>query len=277
MIVHSHVARLIAIWLVLTAVAEWLVLGVMPVPGPMHADAGVGEHYTMKMLFVLGAPIFVFVYTFLIYSVIVFRARHDDDKSTGEELVYARGSRRALFWWSALSLVTVFFLAAWGTFTLPEVTRAAGPNPLVVQVIAQQWQFTYRYPSYGGVESTQLVLPTNRPIRLSITSLDVVHDFWVYTLDVKEDAVPGVTNYANLKVDDPGTYHLVCDELCGIWHGYMRGWVYALPATQFTHWVTSPVRTTLPAHIAGTQLPPYNEVYYPDPQSYPSPPQSSAQ
>ena len=67
---------------------------------------------------------------------------------------------------------------------------------LQVQVIGQQWQFTYRYPQFGGMETTQLVLPVNRPVAFHVTSLDVIHSFWAYQLAVKADANPGVDNVA---------------------------------------------------------------------------------
>ena len=63
-------------------------------------------------------------------------------------------------------------------------------QPLEVQVIAQQWWFTYRYPTYGGIETAQLVLPVGQKIEFNVTSLDVVHSFNFYALGVKADAVP---------------------------------------------------------------------------------------
>ena len=63
-----------------------------------------------------------------------------------------------------------------------------------VQVIGQQWEFTYRYPTYGGLETPHLVLPANTLIRLHVTSLDAIHSFWAYQLGVKADANPGVDN-----------------------------------------------------------------------------------
>ena len=90
-----------------------------------------------------------------------------------------------------------------------------------VQVIGQQWEFTYRYPSYGGVETPHLVLPANTLIRLHVTSLDVVHSFWAYQLGVKADANPGVDNVVYVQLKGPRTFHIRCAELCGLWHGYM--------------------------------------------------------
>ena len=67
---------------------------------------------------------------------------------------------------------------------------ASADQPLEVQVIAQQWWFTYRYPTYGGIETAQLVLPVKQKIEFHVTSLDVVHSFRFYALGVKADAVP---------------------------------------------------------------------------------------
>lgn len=268
---RNHLGRVAILWLICSAIAELLLATVVPLPGPTLSREGVGEHNTIALLFFLGAPIFMFVVVFLAYEVAVFRQRPGDEDPPAEA-ANARGNPRALFFWSAISLVTVLFMAAWGTFTLNEVTEAAGPNPLTVQVIAQQWHFTYRYPSYGGVESFDLAIPVNRAIRFEITSLDVVHEFWIYDEDVKEDAVPGVTTYANLLAKTVGTHTIVCNELCGIWHGFMRGPVYVLAQKDFDHWIARQ-KTTLP--LLKNKLPPYNGTYYPDPQSFPSAPQNS--
>ena len=88
-------------------------------------------------------------------------------------------------------------------------------------MIAQQWEFTYRYPTYGGVETPHLVLPANTLIELHVTSLDVIHSFWAYQLGVKADANPGVDNVAYVRRRGRGRSTIHCAELCGLWHGYM--------------------------------------------------------
>ena len=94
-------------------------------------------------------------------------------------------------------------------------------STLEVQVIAQQWAFTYRYPSFGGFESAQLVLPVGTNVTLHVTSLDVVHSFWYPAIGVKADAVPEHDNIFNTTTQMLGTYRIVCGELCGLWHGSM--------------------------------------------------------
>ena len=71
------------------------------------------------------------------------------------------------------------------------------------------------------METTQLVLPVNRPVAFHVTSLDVIHSFWAYQLGVKADANPGVDNVAYTTPKQIGGFTVRCSELCGIWHGAM--------------------------------------------------------
>src|SRR5207302_2845570 len=107
--------------------------------------------------------------------------------------------------WLVVSSLLVLVLATYGTVRLFADYGAgsgSGPSPLTVpkgaklpvQVIAQEWTFTYRYPTYGGVETPHLVLPEGRTVELHVTSLDVIHSFWAYQLGVKADANPQVDN-----------------------------------------------------------------------------------
>jgi cytochrome c oxidase subunit 2 len=134
---------------------------------------------------------------------------------------------------------------------------------LPVQVIAQQWQFTYRYPTYGGLETPQLVLPADTYVELHVTSLDAIHSFWATELGIKADANPGVDNVAYLQTRSPRTFHVRCAELCGLWHGYMFDNGRVVPQAQFTAWVKSQQHDF--AAVA-KYLPKYSKSYYPDPQ-----------
>ena len=78
---------------------------------------------------------------------------------------------------------------------------------LPIQVIGQQWKFTYRYPTFGGFETTELVIPDNTTIAFHVTSLDVIHSFWAYQLGVKADANPAQDNVAFTTTDATGDLH----------------------------------------------------------------------
>jgi cytochrome c oxidase subunit 2 len=143
-----------------------------------------------------------------------------------------------------------------------------GPSPVVVphgkklkvQVIAQQWAFTYRFPEYGGVEVPHLELPVDQMVELHVTSLDVIHSFWAYQLGVKADAVPGANNIAGTYAKHTGTFDIRCAELCGVWHGHMYAKGQILTQTAFNRWILG--QKAVEGH---QQLPPYAKVYYPDP------------
>src|SRR4029077_4529341 len=104
----------------------------------------------------------------------------------------------------------------------PTLISAAPAGALQVQVVSQQWQFTFRYPQYGGVETTQLALVAGRTTVFHVTSLDVVPSFWAYQLGVKVDAVPGADNVADVTPHSTGSFTVRCAELCGVWHGAMH-------------------------------------------------------
>ena len=146
-----------------------------------------------------------------------------------------------------------------------------GPSPiwtpashtvLPIQVIGQQWKLTYRYPTFGGFETSDLVVPDNTTIAFHVTSLDVIHDFWVYQLGVKADANPGQDNVAYTTTQQLGTFTVRCDELCGIWHGAMYNYGQGRDARrQFQAWATA----TEQQLAANTKfLPPFAWTYIPD-------------
>jgi cytochrome c oxidase subunit 2 len=130
-------------------------------------------------------------------------------------------------------------------------------------VIAQQWDFTYRFPSYGGVETPHLELPVNRDVEFHVTSLDAIHSFWIHRLGVKVDANPGVDNIAYVKPTETGSFDLRCAELCGLWHGHMFDTMRVVSNAGFTRWIRGEQRVFAPAT---RKLPRYNIHYYPKPE-----------
>ena len=187
-----------------------------------------------------------------------------------------RGNATIQLWWLVVTTVIVLFLAGFGSIRLLSdgAGGGQGPNPIAapprprqpalqVQVIAQQWQFTYRYPAYGGVETQHLELPANTVIEFHVTSLDVIHSFWAYQLGVKADANPGEDNIAYVTTKDPLTFNIHCAELCGVWHGYMFDTGYVVTKAQFASWIAAQRVKYAPATKL---LPPYSKTYFPDPQ-----------
>ena len=134
---------------------------------------------------------------------------------------------------------------------------------LEVQVIGQQWAFTYRYPQFGGMESSQLVLPANTTVEFHVTSLDVIHSFWAYQLGVKADANPGVDNVAFTTTKNQlGSFTVRCNELCGLWHGAMYNYGHVVTPAAFSTWARG-LQLKQARNGILTALPPYATTYDP--------------
>jgi len=295
----SHGVRITAIWIIVSAVVEVLI-GIIPIPSPVGSSQALGEHQTLYMLFYVGAPVFVFVWVLFVYNLIVFRRQ----PGVGADDVPDRpDSQPILFIWAAISFVIVLFLAGWGTFTLHEITTvpeaplvsahtlrhgsvtkthtvATRPRLLVIQVVGQQWQWTFRYPSYGGMETNYLEVPVETPVRFDITSLDVVHSFWIYDYDVKEDAVPGVVNEAyflarHTATSTPDGHNwVICNELCGLWHAKMHAQLKVVDQSRFATWASGQEQFERKIGFL-KNLPKYSRVYSPGPV-WPAAPQDQS-
>ena len=270
----NHGLRIFLIWLPISVAADLLLYFVygphMP-PGQM-SDSAVSQQFDIKIMSVLAAPVMAFVLVFMAYSVIVWRHRDGDDED-GPPIF---GHARIQATWITVTAVIVLFLAGFGTYELGAFGQSSfagagageGPSPiwkpdgtpLQVQVIAQQWRFTYRYPQFGGFETTDLILPVGEPIQFNVTSLDVIHDFWAYQLGVKADANPGVNNVAYTTAKQTGNVTVRCDELCGLWHGAMFNFGKVVPVAAFRSWAT---KTEAQLTAVTKMLPPYSTTYDP--------------
>jgi cytochrome c oxidase subunit 2 len=174
--------------------------------------------------------------------------------------------------WLVVTTIIVLFLAVFGTIELADAGSGGGEGPspawkpsgrvLPVQVIAQQWEFTYRYPTFGGIETARLELPVGRQVEFHVTSIDVIHSFWAPKLGLKADANPGVDNIAYVKPSKEQAFEFRCSELCGLWHGYMFDTGLVVSDAAFLRWIHNQQRVFAPA---AKQLPRYATHYFPEP------------
>ena len=267
----NHALRIFLIWLPIAVAADlliWIVLAPHLPPGNM-SDTAHSQQWTMTILAVFGAPVTAFVLVFAVYALIVWRHREGDDED-GPPIHGHTGIQAT---WITVSAVIVLFLAGFGTYELASPGFAGagageGPSaiwrpsgtPLQIQVIGQQWRFTYRYPQFGGFETTALMMPVNQPVQFNVTSLDVIHSFWAYQLGVKADANPGVNNIAFTTPKQLGQFTVRCAELCGLWHGAMTNYGDVVSMSAFQAWAT---KTESQLASVTAQLPPYSTVYDP--------------
>ena len=277
-----HGLRMLVIWFVLALAAclvIWFVWKPHLPPGDMSTSAQ-HQQFDIAVLAVTGTPVVIAVLLYFIYSLVVWRARPGDD-SDGPAIF---GNTKVQATWIIGTSAIVLWLAVFGTVELIGPAGAGageGPQPiwtlagkqsatwtpgtntmLQVQVIGQQWAWTYRYPQFGGMESTVLYLPFDTPVTFHVTSLDVIHSFWAYKLGVKADANPGVDNVAYTTAKATGGFEVRCNELCGIWHGAMTTSGQIVSQTAFQSWAVG-VQSQEQANGILAALPPYALVYDP--------------
>jgi len=274
---------LLTLWIALSIIADLLVglvLGPHLPPG-RASDQAASQQTDFTVLALLATPVVVGVLLYFGWALAFWRKKPGDET----DALPLHGNLRVQATWIIGTAAIVLSLAVYGTVELIAPAGAGagqGPQPifkngmpaaasltswtpnsgniLQVQVIGQQWAWTYRYPQFGGFETTQLVLPVGQPVQFNVTSLDVIHSFWAYTLGVKADANPGVNNVAYATPTRTGYFQVRCAELCGIWHGSMYDTGQVMSDSDFLAW-TQATKTKL-ADVTKI-LPPYALTYDP--------------
>lgn len=186
----------------------------------------------LGMHFYVIAFLFALIMGFMLYSVIVFR-RKSGDTGDGD---YFHGNTTLEVVWTIVPLGIVLYFSALGAGYLRDIT-APEANELVVEVTGFQWNWRFDYPEYG-ISSAELFLPANRQTLLEISSIDVIHSFWVPEFRIKQDAVPGVVNPLRITPTEPGNYVVRCAEICGQDHSFMVAPVTVMGSAEFETWIS---------------------------------------
>jgi cytochrome c oxidase subunit II len=189
--------------------------------------------------------VFAVVAAVIIYSVVKFRARPDDD-SDGPPIHGHTGIEIA---WTAVPAALVTAIAIVSAVVLAENGKLKADR-LEVDVTAQQFAWHFKYPQYGGFSSDELRLEEGRQVELNLRALDVIHSFWVPEFRQKQDAVPGIVTHLPIIPNRSGKYTLFCTELCGLGHALMRAKVIVMKKAAFERWAQSQ-KSSLAAGASG--------------------------
>jgi cytochrome c oxidase subunit II len=192
------------------------------------------------VLLICSIPIFVLVATVVIVSVIKFRMRPGEEELDGPPI---HGNTRLEVIWTAIPATLLIALCAYAYIVLHDIEKApANGTELNVKVTGQQFTWTFEYRGTNGKNFTvpQLYVPEGRSVRFNIVSKDVLHDFWVPAWRMKIDAVPGIVTHYRITPKVTGkrvTYPVVCAELCGLGHAFMRQTAHVMPQQDFDAWL----------------------------------------
>lgn len=215
---------------------------------------------TVDITFWVTGIVFVAVNLFVAYA--IYRYRH----KKGSKAAYEPENKKLEIWLTVITSIGVAAMLApglvvWADFVEPPQDAAE------VEVVGQQWDWRFRFPGADGklgsvetrlvsaknpfginakdtaghddvlIDANEVHLPVNRPAKVLLRSLDVLHDFAVPQFRVKMDLVPGMVTYMWFTPTRTGTFDLLCEELCGIAHHAMRGRVVVDEQADFEAWL----------------------------------------
>lgn len=229
---------------------------------------------TLVITFWITGIVFAAVVLFMAYC--IWRFRHRE----GTKADYEPESGRLEGWLTVVTAIGVAALLAPGLYVWSQFVSVPD-DATEVEVVAQQWQWSYRLPGADGklgtsearlispenplgvnpedpvgqddviVEAADLHLPVDKPVKMLLRSIDVLHDFYVPEFRAKMDMVPGSVTYFWFTPIRTGTFEVLCAELCGIGHGFMRGIVMVDTEEDYQAWLQE--QSTF-AQLSGTEV-----------------------
>ncbi|MHB1766765.1 MAG: cytochrome c oxidase subunit II [Phycisphaerae bacterium] len=176
-------------------------------------------------------------FTVLIVGLVVsfsIRYRHTKDRTIAENSPSHNNSLEIT--WTIIPFIIVMVIFALGFKDYMNMDSPPA-NSYNIHVIAQKWSWTFVYEN--GAISNTLYLPVNKPVRLNMTSKDVLHGFWIPDLSIQRDVVPGRVMTTWVEATHPGKYILQCAEYCGDGHSEMRANVVAEAYPKFQHQIVA--------------------------------------
>jgi len=188
---------------------------------------------------IICAAIFAIVAAVLAYSLWTFRAPRDDNFETDGAPIHGHTGIEIV--WTAVPFALVTAIGIYSAIVLGKNDKV-GENPLRIDVTAQQFAWSFKYPQHQNLAATTLRLPVNRVVRFHFTALDVLHSFWVPEFSQKQDTVPGIDTWLTVTPNKTGKFPVVCTELCGLGHAVMRSTVIVMEERAWRRWVAGAAR-----------------------------------
>jgi cytochrome c oxidase subunit 2 len=173
---------------------------------------------------------FVLVVGLIALFLVRHRRRRDDQLATGQ-MIHNTLLETS---WTVIPLLIVmglFFVGMRGWWHM----QVAPSDSMLVDVVGMKWKWTFNYPQ--GFSNDTLVVPVNKPVRLRVTSTDVIHSFYVPAFRTKADVVPGRYHSLWFQATKPGVFPVECTQYCGTSHSYMLSAVKVVTADEYKAWL----------------------------------------
>jgi cytochrome c oxidase subunit 2 len=198
-------------------------------PSNASTSAARLDSLALCLLLLTGAVVLILLTLMITFS-IRYRAASNADRAHAPSK--GRGIEIA---WTLIPLVLFLGIYAWGAVDYIKLYQPP-PDAMPVFMVAKQWMWEAEHRN-GRREKGELHLPLGRPVRMIMTSQDVIHSFFVPDFRVKQDVVPGRYTSITFTPSKTGEYHLFCAEYCGTEHAAMGGTIIVMPPADFARWL----------------------------------------
>ena len=202
----------------------------LPLNPPQASTTAVRVDVLMWALHILTLVITIGVMVGIIYFAIKYRRGSRVDRSNPplEHLALE-------LTWTIIPFIISMGIFAWGAIIYFSNVRERR-GAMEIYVTGKEWMWKIQKPN-GKWEQNELHVPMGRPVKLTMTSEDVLHDFFIPAFRVKQDVVPGRYTNLHFEATTPGRYHLFCAEYCGTYHSGMVGSVVVMPPAEYEKWL----------------------------------------
>jgi len=182
--------------------------------------------------FILYASIALFLLVITLSALFVFRYRRRGEPAT----TYGKDHNVKLeIAWTVVPTILIIIVFIWGFRTYLKM-NIVPKDALEIKVTGQKWFWSFDYPD-GVSTVNELVVPEDKPVKLLMSSKDVIHSFFVPNFRIKMDVLPNRYSITWFEATAPGEYNLFCTEFCGTGHSEMIGKVTVLPEREFSEWL----------------------------------------
>ncbi len=188
-----------------------------------------GEVVNNVFLFILVIAVFLLALITFLMVYFVIRYRREKHPTPAD----IEGSTWLEITWTVIPTLLVLTMFYYG-LTGFQFLRKVPSEATVIKVTARQWSWLFEYEK--GVTDKELRVPVEKPIKLLLTSLDVIHGFYIPAFRIKQDAVPGMETYLWFQPTEVGTFDVMCSQYCGLEHAHMLTKIVVLPQEEFTKW-----------------------------------------
>ncbi len=220
----------------------WTDFSLFPPSASTFADSVDALYFVLIALSLFfSTGIFVTIFVFAIR----YRRRSEDYRPPAVE-----GNLKLELTWSLIPLGLAMVIFVWGA-TLYFSIYNPPADAMEIYVVGKQWMWKVQHPQ-GKREINSLHVPIGQPVRLTMTSEDVIHDFFIPAFRVKMDVLPGRYTTMWFEATKAGVYHLFCAEYCGTKHSKMIGQVIAMEPADYSAWLGG--ESGEPMEVAGERL-----------------------